>query len=196
MERIPLARRHLLGSVFLASGAALLVYIVSGVSLPAALALVLAVAAAVSAVVWRGPGHSQARRPRGIDRGRRRYRCVRPLALSHHRGGGAHLLTVRHDATDRLGRITGIPTLVMSAAHDPIAPPRHGLALANAIPGARYVEFADASHGLPIQHAAKVNALLLTHLPRAEERAVANAGGGGVHATSPGATPSGTAAEP
>ncbi|HET7229674.1 MAG TPA: alpha/beta fold hydrolase, partial [Longimicrobium sp.] len=46
-----------------------------------------------------------------------------------------------YDATDRAGGITGIPTLVMSAAHDPIAPPRHGRALAAAIPGARYVEF-------------------------------------------------------
>jgi pimeloyl-ACP methyl ester carboxylesterase len=73
-----------------------------------------------------------------------------------------------YDATDRLGRITGIPTLVMSAVHDPIAPPRHGRALAEAIPGARYVEFADASHGLPIQHAVRVNELLLEHLRAAE----------------------------
>jgi len=73
-----------------------------------------------------------------------------------------------YDATDRLGRITGIPTLVMSAAHDPIAPPRHGHALANAIAGARYVEFDDASHGLPLQHAARVNDLLREHLRAAE----------------------------
>jgi pimeloyl-ACP methyl ester carboxylesterase len=69
-----------------------------------------------------------------------------------------------YDATARLGEITGTPTLVMSAAHDPIAPPRHGRALAESVPGARYVEFADASHGLPIQHAARVNELLLEHL--------------------------------
>jgi len=73
-----------------------------------------------------------------------------------------------YDATDRLGEITGIPTLVMSAAHDPIAPPRLGRALAAAIPGARFVEFADASHGLPIQHAGRVNALLVEHLRQAE----------------------------
>lgn len=72
-----------------------------------------------------------------------------------------------YDATDRLGRID-TPTLVMSAAHDPIAPPRHGRALAEAIDGARYVEFADAAHGLPIQHAARVNELLLAHLRGAE----------------------------
>lgn len=72
------------------------------------------------------------------------------------------------DGTDRLGRLSAIPTLVMSAAHDPIAPPRFGRALAEAIPGARYVEFDDASHGLPIQHAGRVNALLAEHLQRAE----------------------------
>lgn len=68
------------------------------------------------------------------------------------------------DGTDRLREITGIPALVLSAAHDPIAPPKHGRALAAAIDGARYVEFADASHGLPIQHAARVNDLLRSHL--------------------------------
>lgn len=71
------------------------------------------------------------------------------------------------DGTARLGGIA-IPTLVMSAEHDPIAPPRYGRALADAIPGARYVEFHDASHGLPISHAERVNALLLQHLDRAE----------------------------
>jgi pimeloyl-ACP methyl ester carboxylesterase len=73
-----------------------------------------------------------------------------------------------YDASDRLGRLSGIPTLVMSAAHDPIAPPRFGKALAEAIPGARFLQFDDASHGLPIQHAERVNALLAEHLQQAE----------------------------
>ena len=73
-----------------------------------------------------------------------------------------------YDASDRLGGIAGIPTLVMSAAHDPVAPPRHGRALAEGIPGARFVEFDDASHGLPISHAARVNELLAEHLRSAE----------------------------
>ena len=71
------------------------------------------------------------------------------------------------DASHRLSRIAGIPTLVLSALHDPIAPPRFGRALAEGIAGARYIEFNDASHGLPIQHAARVNALLSEHLARA-----------------------------
>ena len=33
---------------------------------------------------------------------------------------------------------------------------------------ARYLEFDDASHGLPIQHAERVNELLLDHLRGAE----------------------------
>jgi len=73
-----------------------------------------------------------------------------------------------YDASDRLGRLSAIPTLVMSAAHDPIAPPRYGRALAEAIPGARFLQFDDASHGLPIQHAERVNALLAEHLQQAE----------------------------
>lgn len=72
-----------------------------------------------------------------------------------------------YDASDRLGRLGGIPTLVMSAAHDPIGQPEFGRALAAAIPGARYVEFDDASHGLPIQHAGRVNAVLQQHLAHA-----------------------------
>jgi pimeloyl-ACP methyl ester carboxylesterase len=78
-----------------------------------------------------------------------------------------------YDATDRLPRLAGIPTLVMSAVHDPIAPPKYGRALAAAIPGARYVEFTDASHGLPISHAARVNELLREHLRETASRTVA-----------------------
>jgi len=37
------------------------------------------------------------------------------------------------------------------------------LSLAAGIPGARDVEFKDASHGLPIQSPDRVNAMLLEH---------------------------------
>ena len=74
-----------------------------------------------------------------------------------------------YDATGRLGELAGIPTLVVSAAHDPIARPvEGGRVLHRAIPGSRYVEFPDGSHGLPIQCAAEVNSLLLEHIQRAE----------------------------
>jgi pimeloyl-ACP methyl ester carboxylesterase len=68
------------------------------------------------------------------------------------------------DLTRRLRELAGKPTLVVSGAHDPIAPPGLGRAIARGIVGARYVEFGDASHGLPIHRAGRVNALLLDHL--------------------------------
>jgi len=70
----------------------------------------------------------------------------------------------RYDATPRLSALAGVPTLVLSARHDPIAPPAFGRAIAAGIPGARYVELEDASHAVTIQQADRVNALLLAHL--------------------------------
>ncbi|MFN7978599.1 MAG: alpha/beta fold hydrolase [Vicinamibacterales bacterium] len=74
------------------------------------------------------------------------------------------------DLTSRLATLTGMPTLVVTATHDPIAPPSAGRALAEALPGARYVEVPDASHGLPITHAALTNRLLFEHIAAAERR--------------------------
>lgn len=70
----------------------------------------------------------------------------------------------RFDATPRLAALAGIPTLVVSGRHDPIAPPALGRAIAAGVPGSRYVEFEDAGHALTIQQADRVNALLLEHL--------------------------------
>jgi pimeloyl-ACP methyl ester carboxylesterase len=70
----------------------------------------------------------------------------------------------RCDVTPRLSALAGIPTLVVSGRHDPIAPPAFGRAIAAGIPQARYVEFEDASHALTIQSADRVNALLREHL--------------------------------
>ena len=68
------------------------------------------------------------------------------------------------DLTARLPELVGLPTLVMSGALDPIAPPSVGRVMAAGIPGARYMEAADASHGLPITHAAWLNGELRAHL--------------------------------
>jgi pimeloyl-ACP methyl ester carboxylesterase len=77
----------------------------------------------------------------------------------------AQLAALRaYDATSRLAELASVPTLVVSATHDPIAPPWAGRTLANGIPGARYVEFGDASHGVPIQQPREINALLRDHL--------------------------------
>lgn len=79
-----------------------------------------------------------------------------------------------YDGTPRLAELAGIPTLVLSAAHDRIAPPELGRALAAGIPGARYVEIPDAAHGVIIQRADEVNALLSEHLAEAENGAGAD----------------------
>jgi pimeloyl-ACP methyl ester carboxylesterase len=73
----------------------------------------------------------------------------------------------RFDAYERLGALAPIPTFVMSADGDRIARPAFGRELAAAIPSARYVEIADAAHGVTIQRAAEVNALLAEHFTTA-----------------------------
>ena len=70
---------------------------------------------------------------------------------------------VRYDATPRLQELAGLPTLVASAAEDRVARPEGGRALAARIPGARFVEIPNAAHGAAIQHAARINALLMEH---------------------------------
>ncbi|HWO21976.1 MAG TPA: alpha/beta fold hydrolase [Kofleriaceae bacterium] len=73
-----------------------------------------------------------------------------------------------YDATSFLQELAGIPTLVVSAAHDRIAPPSGGRTLAAGIAGARYVELPDASHGAPIQLPEQINQLLHEHWSAAE----------------------------
>jgi pimeloyl-ACP methyl ester carboxylesterase len=78
----------------------------------------------------------------------------------------------KYDAGARLQSLASIPTLVVSAAEDRIALPASGRALSNAIPGARYVEIADAGHGLPIHRAEEINELLAGHLSAATAPAI------------------------
>jgi pimeloyl-ACP methyl ester carboxylesterase len=74
----------------------------------------------------------------------------------------------RYDATPRLGALSGLPTLVVSAFHDRIARPEFGRALAAGIPGARYLEIENAAHGVPIERPEHINKLLLEHFAQAE----------------------------
>lgn len=73
-----------------------------------------------------------------------------------------------HDVTTRLGELAGLPTLVVSAEYDRIAPPHLGETLARGIPGARYYCLAESAHGLPLHRAGTVNALLLSHFNDAQ----------------------------
>ncbi len=73
-----------------------------------------------------------------------------------------------YNAEPRLAELEGISTLVVSGAYDPIAPPAAGRALSAAIPAARYIEIANASHGLPIQFPDRLNPLLLEQFTRDE----------------------------
>lgn len=75
-----------------------------------------------------------------------------------------------YDATPRLPELAGLPTLVVSAKHDRIAPPALGRAIASGIPGAEYIELDDAAHAAPIHCVDRVNALILEHLRKSEMR--------------------------
>lgn len=77
-----------------------------------------------------------------------------------------------HDVTSRLGALAGLPTLVVSADGDRIAPPASGRAIAAGIPGAEYREFSDAAHGLPIHRSDEINALLRRHMMRVDDEAL------------------------
>lgn len=75
-----------------------------------------------------------------------------------------------HDASAQLHTFASIPTLVVSAEHDPIALPQYGRRLAQLIPGSRYHEIPNASHAIPLQDPAQINALLHTHILQSETR--------------------------
>jgi 3-oxoadipate enol-lactonase len=72
----------------------------------------------------------------------------------------------RIDLREELGTI-GAPTLVVSGSEDPATPPEHGRAVADAIPGARFVELAGAAHLGNIERPEQFNRALLEHLGRA-----------------------------
>jgi 3-oxoadipate enol-lactonase len=69
----------------------------------------------------------------------------------------------RWDARDELARVEA-PTLVISGADDPSAPPEYGALIAEQIPGARYEVIPGARHLASVEHADEVNRLLLEHL--------------------------------
>ena len=55
---------------------------------------------------------------------------------------------MQQDRTPRLRELR-VPTLVIHGLHDPLVSPSGGLALARAIPGARFVGYSGMGHDLP-----------------------------------------------
>ncbi|RYD33086.1 MAG: alpha/beta fold hydrolase [Verrucomicrobiaceae bacterium] len=76
-----------------------------------------------------------------------------------------------HHAFPSLGKLAGIPTLVISASQDRIARVAFGKRLAAAIPGAAFEEWDRAAHGMSILQAAAVNERLRRFFRQAEEQA-------------------------
>lgn len=62
--------------------------------------------------------------------------------------------------------VVGVDALITTTCQDCEEPIMSGRALAAAISGARYLEVPDASHGLPISHAALTNATLREHFAK------------------------------
>jgi pimeloyl-ACP methyl ester carboxylesterase len=75
-----------------------------------------------------------------------------------------------HDTRDRLPELAGLPVTVLHGADDTLVPPRHGRFLADAIPGARLVEFPDCGHMLTTDAEKPVVSAVLHHLDRCAER--------------------------
>lgn len=69
-----------------------------------------------------------------------------------------------------LGALGEIPTWIVSAEHDILAPPQAGRAIHAAIPGSRYDLIEGAAHGAPITRTEWMNAALLAFIVDAEGR--------------------------
>lgn len=101
-----------------------------------------------------------------------RYRAMRAPAIDPvHRmlldtsgpGYAANCAAIR-DADLRSGLpMIRVPVLVVAGTHDPSTPPQLGRDIAEAIPGARYVEF-DAAHLSNVEQAGAFNAAVLDFL--------------------------------
>jgi 3-oxoadipate enol-lactonase len=74
-----------------------------------------------------------------------------------------------HDLVSALPQITA-PTLAIAGRDDPATPPEHLRAIADAVPGAEYVEVAPAAHVASWERAAEVNDALRAHLTAVREK--------------------------
>ena len=68
--------------------------------------------------------------------------------------------SLAHDATDRLPSLS-LPALVIAGAEDALTPPRLGRGLAALVPGARFLEIAEAGHSVNLEQQRPFNEALL-----------------------------------
>jgi 3-oxoadipate enol-lactonase len=76
----------------------------------------------------------------------------------------------RHNISSRLGTLAAIPTMVLSAEHDPIARPEYGRRLASLIPDASFELLPGASHAVPIYNPDVVNKRMRAFLRTSQEK--------------------------
>jgi 3-oxoadipate enol-lactonase len=70
----------------------------------------------------------------------------------------------RHDTRARLRELAGLPVTVLHGSEDALVPVARGRELAEAIPGARLIEFPETGHLLATDAEAEVGAALRDHL--------------------------------
>lgn len=85
----------------------------------------------------------------------------------HHRAGTAHA-RADHSGMERTGQLaaTEVPTLIISAPAEPVAPAPHADHLTQVIRGARVVEIPGMGHALPREVHAPLAAAILEHTGR------------------------------
>ena len=75
-----------------------------------------------------------------------------------------------HDTADRLVRLRGLPSLIVSGEQDTIIHASESRRLHKLIPGSELRAFPEAGHGINFQLADELNGLLARHFETADAR--------------------------
>ncbi len=78
-------------------------------------------------------------------------KATRPIDRAYYPSGTGRQLVAILAAKSRMGRLRGveIPTLVVHGVDDPLVPVDNGRLVADAVPGARLLEFEGMGHNMP-----------------------------------------------
>lgn len=106
------------------------------------------------------------------DEAETRAISVRELARDHTPDGTARQLAAILASPDRtpLLRTLNVPALVVHGLEDPLVTPSGGVATAKAIPGARFLAFADMGHNLPKHRIPEIVDAIVVNARRAGSR--------------------------